>query len=849
MKRLLLSSALVLISILSYADTNKAIADRMFPVGKCEAPQSKIKLLEDYSHGCAKLGRHCQGRIAVIDGVSYTDAIGVNSPSRIRLSLDKPAKRITGRYGLDDGVNGTPASVEFVLESQGKCLMKSPVVFPGAKAQDFDVDLGGSTQVDLVVTEAGDGPGFDQGIWADLKVHYTDGTQESVCDMAQALPSVGVPFSFEYAGVNSSEFISSWDYEASDEIKEDRILRTATYKDTYSGLEIKAVVNIYTKAPGIDYTLYLKNCGKENSPIISNLKALDIIVPPTDFDRSETKYCNPTYVEPQHYSQGVAPVLHRLNGTDGYMYFCMNDFMPITDVLSEGNKVDFGPYDSYSSSGAFPFYDITYTGGGFVTAVGWTGKWNSLVEISDGAIHSTSQMSDLNTFLYPQEEIRSPRIMLVFWQRNDRMEGLNQFRKTMMTYISPRYNGELQRVPCAHMTSCQHQDNTTTADNEKSYIDTIKKHNLAFEVYWLDAWWHKGGFPAGLGNYLYPLETAIDEERFPNGVKDVSDYAKSLGLKFLCWFAPETLSEGSKLAMAHPEWILPQGAPSGNLNLGNKEALEYTIKYMDDCIKAWGVDIWRTDIGYTLSGIKEMEKSTPDRVGILEIRQVEGLYKLWDAIREHNPGLMIDNCCGGGSRIDLETSSRSISLWRTDSGVWAGGSGNKKDLAILNQNNNVCLNPYIIQSSCAVMGNKPYYMRSGFNNGMIFDDDNRSGSYDNDLLREGLLEAKRLRKYFYGDFYPIIFRSTSYEEWCAYQYNRPEEGDGVVIAFRRDESPIITAELCLKGLDPDARYSVDIYGESFEKQKTIKIKGKDLMSFPLTIDCRPGSAIVEYRKL
>ena len=170
-------------------------------------------------------------------------------------------------------------------------------------------------------------------------------------------------------------------------------------------------------------------------------------------------------------------------------------------------------------------------------------------------------------------------------------------------------------------------------------------------------------------------------------------------------------------------------------------------------------------------------------------------------------------------------------------------------MAVLNQCNNVCLNQYIIQSSCACLGNAPYYIRSGFNNGLLFNDDNRPDNYDNGLVRDGINEVKRLRKYFYGDFYPLIFHSYAYDEWCAYQYNRPEEGDGVALVFRRDESPILTAELNLKGLDPNAKYEVDIYGESFKKLKTIKMKGSKLMAYPLTIKTRPGSALIEYRKL
>ena len=60
----------------------------------------------------------------------------------------------------------------------------------------------------------------------------------------------------------------------------------------------------------------------------------------------------------------------------------------------------------------------------------------------------------------------------------------------------------------------------------------------------------------------------------------------------------------------------------------------------------------------------------PDRVGISEIKHITGLYAMWDALIARHPGLLIDNCSSGGRRIDLETISRSMPLWRSDLQCW-----------------------------------------------------------------------------------------------------------------------------------------------------------------------------------
>ena len=54
------------------------------------------------------------------------------------------------------------------------------------------------------------------------------------------------------------------------------------------------------------------------------------------------------------------------------------------------------------------------------------------------------------------------------------------------------------------------------------------------------------------------------------------------------------------------------------------------------------------------------------RRGIVEIKYINNLYYFWDSLLARFPHLLIDNCAGGGNRIDIEMLSRSVSLWRSD---------------------------------------------------------------------------------------------------------------------------------------------------------------------------------------
>lgn len=100
-------------------------------------------------------------------------------------------------------------------------------------------------------------------------------------------------------------------------------------------------------------------------------------------------------------------------------------------------------------------------------------------------------------------------------------------------------------------------------------------------------------------------------------------------------------------------------------DLGNPEARGFLASFISERIRVWGLDCFRHD-----ANIAPLEfwraADAPDRQGLTEIRWVEGLYAFWDELLRRHPHLLIDNCASGGRRIDLETMSRSVPLWRTD---------------------------------------------------------------------------------------------------------------------------------------------------------------------------------------
>jgi len=108
-------------------------------------------------------------------------------------------------------------------------------------------------------------------------------------------------------------------------------------------------------------------------------------------------------------------------------------------------------------------------------------------------------------------------------------------------------------------------------------------------------------------------------------------------------------------------------------------------------------------------------------------------------------------------------------------------------------------------------------------------------------------EFKRLRPYYYGDYYPLTRVENVLKDnvWLAYQLNRPEKGDGIIMAFRRENCNEEFQEIKFRGLDPSANYMLFFEGSDSQ----IIATGSELMKgFQLKITEKKGSLLISYKK-
>lgn len=283
----------------------------------------------------------------------------------------------------------------------------------------------------------------------------------------------------------------------------------------------------------------------------------------------------------------------------------------------------------------------------------------------------------------------------------------------------------------------------------------------------------------------------------------------------------------------------PQPPPysAGNFrlfNLGNQRAVEWLTEHVTHHIKEQGLDLYRHDGPPPLKYWRANDAE--DRQGISEIRHVEGYLRYWDELRRRHPRLRSDICSGGGSRNELESLRRAVPLWRSDYAYETTGM----------QTLTYGMSLWIPYFGTGTNEFDRYSFRSQMAPAIVSIWDLRRRDADYPFLRKMLSQWRQVADYYYGDFYPLTSYRIENDVWMAWQFNRPELGEGMVQAFRRPQSPAVAMRFSLRGLDDEARYSVT----NFDTPTPEVLTGAELQNGLLVTLTQPrDAALIVYKRI
>ena len=277
-------------------------------------------------------------------------------------------------------------------------------------------------------------------------------------------------------------------------------------------------------------------------------------------------------------------------------------------------------------------------------------------------------------------------------------------------------------------------------------------------------------------------------------------------------------------------------------NLADERAYKWLRDTLIRMIRDNGIDIYRQD--FNLDPLPFWRAADAEgRRGYTENRYVTNLYRLLDALLAEFPGLLIDNCAGGGNRLDFEMNTRSVPMWRSDTGCHPAAEGSPT--LLWNQNQTLGLTRYLPYHATATWTTDTNAFRSAETMGLACNLDVLNDAFDSDCAKYPLEEMNALRSFWDGDFYPLTQASCEDNVWAAYQLDR--DGSGFCMFFRRKNAPE-SCTFTLGAIDPAAQYAVALTDNDYRRTE-LSLPGRELARFAAEIGEPDESLVLEYRRL
>ena len=411
---------------------------------------------------------------------------------------------------------------------------------------------------------------------------------------------------------------------------------TFRFKNSYSELYVTLIYDVYAEYDIICRHAEIRNEGED--VILENLKSASVSVPKLERYRVRYltgKWAAESQIKDQYLTTGAFTIQSR-SGNTGPHY---NPSFALDDGTADETKGDvwFGLL-GYSNNWQITFEKTIYNN----------------VKITGGISNF-----DFSYTLKKGETIGTP-VMTFGYSSGGYGEMSRKLHAFEVDHIFPKH--KLGRVL---YNSWEATEFDVRVESQKELAK--KAAQIGVELFVIDDGWfgERHNDRAGLGDWY------VNKEKFPNGLSELIDYVKQLGMDFGIWVEPEAVNPDSDLYRAHPDWIYRfknqepvQMRNQYTLNISKKEVKEFILAFMTDLLsKHKDITFIKWDMNKPLTDVS-MGNTAQDKE--LWYKHAQALYEIWGTLRKKFPYVDFEVCSGGGARIDLGILRYADQCWPSD---------------------------------------------------------------------------------------------------------------------------------------------------------------------------------------
>jgi alpha-galactosidase len=450
-------------------------------------------------------------------------------------------------------------------------------------------------------------------------------------------------------------------------------------------------------------------------------------------------------------------------------------------------------------------------------ALGWSGSWRITVEqdqLDEVRVTAGFNPFDFGYVLKAGEKLETPIFYGGYAQ--DGLGGASRLLHGFeLEHILPRTQATAgQAMPRPRPVIYNSWEATEFRVNESGQMALAEKAAaLGIDRFVMDDGWfgQRKDDHAGLGDWY------VNKEKFPNGLKPLIDKVHALGMDFGLWVEPEMVNPDSDLYRAHPDWVLHfPGRPESEqrnqlvLNLARQDVRDYVLGFLDKILTENDIAFlkWDYNRNWSEPGWDQLPAAEQKRV---YVDFTQNLYWILSELRKKHPKVEIEDCSGGGGRVDL-------GILRYTDEVWPSDNTDPFDRLTIQDGFSYAYTPQIMM---AWVTDSPHWFNkrtTSLSYRMLSSMQGSLGIGANitKWTPEETATAKRLIAA-YHQVQPTIVQGALFRlisprdgsEFSATQTVRADKGQSVVFAFiHSTQKGRSFPTLKLKGLEPAAEYAL-----------------------------------------